>query len=116
AERYRLGRDDMHEWTTLNARKQFAIDLLCVFLLAKNQTPAWSAESFMCGCRYVISVWHWRWMKPGGNRTGDVCNVSEHTGTNTSRNLTDAFEVNNSWIGRSAAHYQFRFVLLGESL
>ena len=55
-------------------------------------------------------------MQARHDRSGDVRNVGKHTRSHTLGNLTDAFEVDNSRISRSAAHEQLRLMFLGEPL
>ena len=93
----------MHQWTTLHAGKQLPIDLLRMFFLAKYQ-PAARAAKRLVRCRsHVISVRHRRRMKVGRNRARDVGDVGKHARADAPGDFADAFEVDNTRIGRSAA-------------
>src|SRR5688500_18302419 len=106
----------MDQWTTLNARKQFAIDLFRVLLFAEYQSATWATQRFVRRSRNVIGVRHRRRMQTGGNRPRNVRDVGKHPRADTARNLTDAREVDRAWIRRSTADEQFRTMFFGKPL
>src|SRR5687768_3600006 len=55
-------------------------------------------------------------MQPGDYGAGDVRDIREHARTDTFRDLTDSFEVDDARIRRSAADKQLWLVFFGESL
>ena len=55
-----LGGDDVDQWTTLDTRKEFAVDLFGMLFFAQNQPGARPAQSLVRRRRNVISMRHWR--------------------------------------------------------
>src|SRR5215510_12521414 len=87
-----------------------------MFLLAKDQPPAWSTQSFVGGSRHVVSMWDWRRVEARGNRSSNVSYVRKHPGADAAGNLTNTFEVDGAWIGGGATDQQFRAMLLSDFL
>ena len=84
--------------------------------LHRIKSAARAAQSFVRRRRDVIRVRHGRRMQTGGNWAGDVRYVGKHPRADALRDLADALEVDDARIGRRAADYQFRPVLLRDSL
>src|SRR5258706_10713051 len=78
AKRNCLRSDNVNQWSTLNAREKFAIDLLGVLFLAKDQATARATQSFVRRRRHVVSMRHRRRMQSGDDGTSNVCDVSKH--------------------------------------
>jgi len=70
-----LGRNDVFQWPTLNAREDGSIYRLGVLLLAQDHPPTRAAERLVGGRCDDVGIRDWAGMEPGGDEPGDVRHV-----------------------------------------
>src|SRR5258705_3517387 len=102
-ESHGLRRNDVHQRTTLLARKDAAINACGELLTAENQATARSTQGFV-GCRgYDVCVRNGRWMHAAGDEAGEVGHVQHEVGSYFVSDGAHAGEVELPWIGAAAA-------------
>src|SRR6185369_15120050 len=106
----------MDQGTALNSGKQLPINFLRMFFLTQDQSSTRSPQCLMRGGRNVIRVRHWRRVKACGDWSGNMRDVSKHPCANTSRNLSNSFEIDCSRISRCATYQQLWPMFFSNSL
>ena len=108
-----LGRDHVHEGTTLAAREHGGVDGLHVFGFAEDQTTTRSAESFVGRRGDEICVRNRGRMHAAGHESGNVGDVGEQVGADRAGDLTHALKINDPRVGRSADGDHLRLFAFG---
>ena len=97
-EAHRLGSNNVHQRSALNAWEHVALQLLCVFLLGHDQAAAWTAQGLVRGGGHKVCMRNGIRMTTGGHEAGDVGDVRQQHRAAVTGDLAHALEINHARI------------------
>mmetsp|Transcript_7200 Transcript_7200/g.11906 ORF Transcript_7200/g.11906 Transcript_7200/m.11906 type:complete len:353 (+) Transcript_7200:1236-2294(+) len=112
AECHSFGRDNVHQRTTLNARKDGRVELFRQRLVIGQDHAATGATQGLVGRGGGrMHMGHRVGVEASGNQTGKMGHVRQHVSADLVGNLADAGKVDLTGNGRAARNDHLRFVL-----
>src|SRR5438128_5882072 len=99
----RLRRNDVHEGAALDTGKQHRIDFFGEAFFAKNDSAAWSTQTFVRRCRNELGIRNWAGMLSAGDETCDVRHVDKQNRFDRVGNLAKSWKIERPRISRGAS-------------
>ncbi len=107
-QRHRLGGDDVHQRSALDAGEDGAVDVLGELGLAQDHAGARTAQRLVRGGGDEVAVRHRRRVLPRRHQAGDVRDVGHQQAAGLVGDRAKAREVDDAAVGRGAADDQPR--------
>ena len=112
-QRDRLGRDDVHERPTLDAREDRLVDRLGEVGPAEHEAAARSAQGLVGRRRHEVGVRERARVEPRRDEAGDVGHVDHQQGVVRPRDRGEPLEVDDPRVGARARDEELRAHLRG---
>ncbi len=103
-----LGRDSVHQGTSLDPRKDGRVDFLGPVFPANNGTSPGAPQGLVGGHRHDVGMRDWRSVLPGGNQASDMGHVDHEERTAFPGDFTQNLEIQKPRVGAGASEKDFR--------
>ena len=108
--------DHMHQWTTLLAGKDGAVDLFGILFATEDHTATRGAQCFVRGRSDNVAVRHWIRVQTSGHQTSHMRHIHHQLSADAVSNFAQPDKVKKARISASPGNQQLGLVLLGQTL